>query len=476
MAGVLTEDMLKENKFCVNCFIFNWKQPNINLLKRCTGCRMMWYCDDKCQKEHWNNTHKNQCKYLSSNKKALPNAKHKESDCLVCKDEARIGKDEMAKESNPILPCTMSKANKELMNIDEFFPEGLPYCAMAEMTGNFHTKVEAMIATFMRIMVKMKMTNHSLWKGARTAVLAEDLYNVLWKERLTHLEWAFTVKKPGPLEGQLRFDNINPKVTNIIAEKMAAIGKIRRAAEMRGIIAVEEFPSLFKPLKTLEILTGLLLYGGNHSYIAQYAADCLGIVGVPEEIERIRTTSVQSIKMRDSVLKLLSGGLVPYTNLVREGLCDGNTVQKCNVCMEEVSVRKADVVGISLIIPGDPVIVLRRTVTFSHCGSETCIKYIQQDPFVSRVSELSNMYITLSGEHVQEICDYCGRLNYKAKGLRCARCLTKLYCGVECQVRDTYHLQVKCEKGEKRKKKRGDSRRKEEGIEFARSRMGGGNV
>ena len=78
------------------------------------------------------------------------------------------------------------------------------------------------------------------------------------------------------------------------------------------------------------------------------------------------------------------------------------------------------------------------------------------------------LYYMLAGEHNNECCDYCGQLNHKAKGLRCARCLTKLYCGVECQVQDTYHLETKCVRGEKRKKKRSDSARKEEGVEFVR--------
>ena len=75
-----------------------------------------------------------------------------------------------------------------------------------------------------------------------------------------------------------------------------------------------------------------------------------------------------------------------------------------------------------------------------------------------------DLYDSLIGEHIKELCDYCGKLNSKAKGHRCAGCLTKLYCGVECQVHDTYHLQTKCEKGEKWKKKRSDASRKEEGV------------
>jgi len=71
--------------------------------------------------------------------------------------------------------------------------------------------------------------------------------------------------------------------------------------------------------------------------------------------------------------------------------------------------------------------------------------------------ELGEVYRRLFDEYMTELCDYCGKLNHKAKELRCAGCLTKLYCGVECQVKDTYHLQ-KCEKGDKRKERRRESK------------------
>ena len=106
------------------------------------------------------------------------------------------------------------------------------------------------------------------------------------------------------------------------------------------------------------------------------------------------------------------------------------------------------------------------TVAFTQCGSETCQEYIS-DSFEARLKELSELYINLVGEHMQELCDYCGKLNDNAVGLRCGGCLTKLYCGVECQVKDIYHQPpITCQKGEKRKKKRGDDTRKEKGVKY----------
>jgi len=465
MAGSLTSDMHNQLKFCANCLVYDWKQPSLDLLKRCTGCRVPWYCDEMCQKEHWDNTHKTQCKYLSK-KKVLSSAKHEETTCLVCKEEARVGKEEMTKQNNPILPCTMSRANKELMNIGESFCEVLPYVALGEMTGVYHTKLECLIVTCMRILVKMKMTRHSLWQGSRTAVLAGNLYMRLWMGRIRHLSHALSLKKPGPLEGQLALQSFGSgssnKETNGLFETVAAIEKIRNAAELRGIIASEEMPSLLKPWGTIKVLTGLILAGDT--CLSMYAADCLEVGGVPDEIARVRITSAQFNKMRDSVVSLLSGGLVQFTRLVVDGLCGGNPVQQCIVCREEVNVTKVAVVSISPYIPGDPVFVLKQKITYSLCNRKACFD-ISEDSYDAVGYELNNMYLKLYGEHVKELCDYCGKMNDKAKGLRCGRCKTKLYCGVECQVKDIYHLQkIECKKGGKRKKKRTDSSRKEDGV------------
>ena len=111
-------------------------------------------------------------------------------------------------------------------------------------------------------------------------------------------------------------------------------------------------------------------------------------------------------------------------------------------------------------------IVLRQWMTYALCGQKTCVdrNMEEEGSFKAGRKKLSEQYLALAGDHVKELCDYCGNLNHKAKGLRCADCLTKLYCGVECQVKDTYHLQSKCERGERRKKKRSDVNRKKEGL------------
>ena len=107
-ALLLPFEKIDDEKECDNCNTFAWKQPvDKSIIKRCRRCELFWYCSDQCQKEHWHNAHKHHCKYLAE-KKVLANAKHNDNTCLVCKEEKSIGKKDISKPSNTVLPCYMS--------------------------------------------------------------------------------------------------------------------------------------------------------------------------------------------------------------------------------------------------------------------------------------------------------------------------------------------------------------------------------
>ena len=115
---------------------------------------MVFYCSKQCQQEHWHNVHKKHCKYLSK-AKVLPKALHDEDACLVCENERKTGKKEMCSPENPVLPCTLAQTNQELMN--SRLPIGSWAFPLAEMTGQFLTKVDDTVTIMMRILTKMKM-------------------------------------------------------------------------------------------------------------------------------------------------------------------------------------------------------------------------------------------------------------------------------------------------------------------------------
>ena len=52
---------------CVNCKVFKWGQPEeLTTLRKCKQCKVVQYCTESCQKEHWKLVHKKQCKKIAS--------------------------------------------------------------------------------------------------------------------------------------------------------------------------------------------------------------------------------------------------------------------------------------------------------------------------------------------------------------------------------------------------------------------------
>ena len=52
---------------CVNCLVFNWGQPEeLTTLRKCKQCKVVQYCTESCQREHWKLVHKQQCEELAS--------------------------------------------------------------------------------------------------------------------------------------------------------------------------------------------------------------------------------------------------------------------------------------------------------------------------------------------------------------------------------------------------------------------------
>jgi len=423
---------------------------------------MVWYCGEMCQREHWLNTHKKDCKYLA-NKKVLPNARHEEATCLVCIDEAKVGQEEMVKKKNPVLPCTMSNTNMLLMNMDDDIPmiKGMDATVtLAEMTGKFHTKLEATITIMMRILIKMKLTKHVLWQMPPTAAIVGDLYKTLWNLR-KDIWQSYKFKKPGPLKGQLSFD-APPKVPSPLIKILEILTVQGHVALLTAGIHDERELSVLKPWDTFLLLLTLFIEG--HCNLARHVADCLGVDGIPENIERIRTTSTQFDKMWENVLNVLGEGLVPFTHLVAQGLCDGDPVQQCYMCEEEIIVKGA--ARFHSNTP-DPAVIFDWGVVYKLCCRDPCKVQSYEDSFKRGIDALKKLYESLAPEHQNEKCDYCGRLNQEARGHRCSACLTKVYCDTECQGNDTVHLK-ECKKGDQRKKKGGNERRKERGRQAIR--------
>ena len=68
------------------------KERSTDPLLRCSQCKMAHYCDKDCQLEHWENVHKERCKYSRGDKPQKEGVHaHRVSGCEACKEEEEVG-------------------------------------------------------------------------------------------------------------------------------------------------------------------------------------------------------------------------------------------------------------------------------------------------------------------------------------------------------------------------------------------------
>ena len=144
------------------------------------------YCTWQCQREHWENVHKHQCKYISKLRIKNSSVYAKET-CPDCKLEAVTGQVEMCRPENPLLGCPLDR-------IDFWF--GLPL-ALGEMTGQFSTKAEATFSLMLCILLKMKEINHTAWVIEPQS--SEEMWDLLVEALVDFWSVAYMFANPGPL-------------------------------------------------------------------------------------------------------------------------------------------------------------------------------------------------------------------------------------------------------------------------------------
>jgi len=448
------------DKVCLNCEVYGWNQPtDTSDLKRCSMCKIAWYCTEQCQKEHWHKTHKNHCKYLAG-KKDLRDSKHDEATCLVCKAETESGVVSMCQPSSPGLPCTLSSANNRPSISHQMSVGYFPHIPLPEMTGRIHSKVETTLAIMMRIMLKMKIAKHSLWSLEKEA--ADKLYQKLIQFRVDARFYAL-LGTPG---------NLWDESFSSSEELIEIMERINRSTMIsRGD---HKDWNIFRPWDTLKVLA-IFLLGSAHNF-GRSIADLLGVSELCEKYLSIRTTLTKFLKTWENVLALLNTGLVPITTLVGV-LCAGGIVQQCFGCGDQVAVEDLAVLcfgNIAVPPPNIPVLLVDPVLQVISCGRQGCLNVSAIIDIIKEpIDRLFGVYERYYELHMEDICDFCGELNNEAKGYRCAGCKSKLYCGMTCYEKDTVHHKL-CEKGDRRKKKRGTGKRREEGKKRLELRRAGG--
>jgi len=438
-----------EMKSCANCTNYCWKLPEDKAsLQRCSRCKVIAYCSTQCQEEHWHNVHKQQCKYLAK-QKVKSKSRHNKATCLVCKEVKMTGMVEMTKPGNPVLACPLADNNQGQRMINFISSTNLPF-PLPEMTGQFHTKAEATITLMMRILLKMKLTEHPVWVINSKA--AQELYDVLEEGRIR----CWTVYRhiiPGPRLDFVVGIALQTFILNRIEDLTSTCFDLFSDDRFKD----HEF-KLWNTFMMLRSFLRMLNFDGCRN-----TAEQMGLPEISEDLMRTRVSSTQFNKIFQKILDKLNGGVVPFMALV-EIICDGQLRQPCQGCLKEVTVSDV-IVGLKRPSSDQEPTLLFGSISVSVCGQQACVQSTAHH--VEEGRKLDMVYGKLAGQFGADMCDYCALYFKGVRGHRCSRCLTKVYCGEECRDQDWRIHKLVCRDGEvERKRKGGKQARKKGGSEI----------
>jgi len=322
----------------------------------------------------------------------------------------------------------------------QFSFEEMPALSLPELTGVYHSKLDATLAIMMRILLKLKMTKNIIWKTNKPSIL--DMYRILRKCRLNEWQWQLAAK-PG-VDSK---NKVNP--CNLDLD-----GPIETIENMFATVPeISVLWNTFKILMTFCLdsrsMEGALIYENLAS-----AND------VCDKFEKIRMKHDTFHKLWDNVLIMLNKGLVPLATFVKV-LSEENPARKCYECGTQITVQDVTAIrGTLAFIPDIPVLMFGKGVTFALCGKPSCFHSLEKGPYKMKRDKLRKLYATLCFEYSGELCDYCEGINEEMKSHRCAKCKTKVYCGIECLNKDKVHLML-CQEGDTRKQKPSSRSRRE---------------
>ena len=149
------------NDSCANCNLFGWEQPDSRrgqTLKRCTGCRKIYYCSKDCQEEHWRKVHRRHCKFFAWQEGPEGTVVHNKETCMYCTMQEAAGM-EVFKEKSPNYICLFDPTNpwaKSFLELQLRYP--LP---LAEIP---HNRADRIIDLLQRLLLKIKMTKQSVFR------------------------------------------------------------------------------------------------------------------------------------------------------------------------------------------------------------------------------------------------------------------------------------------------------------------------
>ena len=327
---------------CANCELFGWDQldPRSSPLRRCTGCRKIYYCSKECQEEHWHKVHRRHCKLFAGQKGLEGTVVHEKETCNHCIMQEAAGQ-EVFKDKNPNYICFFDPKNlraKSLLELQLRYP--LP---VEETPQN---RVDKIIDLLQILLLKIKLTKQSVYRlypGEVDAIAAE----------LCHLKMKISI------EGVTYPRNYQ-----------APVG----LTEIKTLLSLEYLRSILPSGRYQMWHTFLIVFDLLYC-VRTIQLD--GMIKNPEKSlpkdQRQMSRMVRGgsyLRVVDQILELLEQRVASQKDLAVV-VCEGNVQRVCSGCKKGITVKVVSTAGVR--IEGMPAVMFQsgQDNLFS-CGAKAC--------------------------------------------------------------------------------------------------------
>jgi hypothetical protein len=398
---------------CVNCSCYGWS-CNTSNMKVCSRCKVLSYCSQICQLEHFNKTHMKTCKYIAGIK-VKEKSIHTKKTCSNCKAARKLAPNEFADPNSGTYPCIFTdqlspklfseKKNKETNQKQILLPK-MPsldlvsdiilFVDLGEISGKFTCQMEQCISVITHICLKLMYTTPEC--TSEMGPLLKDL------AQMRGLCW-YHVRD----NGEKKHAFVNSLITALrmidVTIKLKDLSKKYSDTDKENIV---------KWWVSLEIFVPIL--------------EILFIVNDAHSGHRISKRD-EIMKSIQHLLDAASLRMPPHKELM-ETMCGGAVRQTCNACRADITVE-------DFVIHNENFRHTHGVLTLGLNGLQTSCRKC-----TSKVQEVS--------ENCAPTVDDLGGLCHNCfKGCsgrpRCKYCQSKAYCSEECQTEDWEIHKMFCE-------------------------------
>jgi len=185
-------------------------------LKQCSGCKVLKYCSEHCQKEHWLTGHRKLCKVLAGTKRLEP-LRHEVNSCLACTEQAHGEKCSSIRHRKEIVwnyfrffGCQVGKKPGKS---ESEFPWQCPF-QLGECTGRFVNWIDESLWRLISLLrLTLRAEEKTLRKNSEFPQALDKLERAFWS--LRKWCWIFATVTTNKNRGTLEYLFSNEFLTSI---------------------------------------------------------------------------------------------------------------------------------------------------------------------------------------------------------------------------------------------------------------------